>query len=131
MLKMKIVKNEKQNIYGMARAGYIDNLEIYVNTNDGGNIPHFHIRNTKEWNKFHTCIKIETAEYFHHTGKEDILNSKQRKELANFMKSNVQIDRYRNNFTNNYELICFLWDINNSTAMIDDNTVMPDYTKLK
>ena len=63
----------------MARVGDMDSkLAIYIRSNDPGNIPHFHIVDQVTMgDKFHTCIKIETAEYFHHTGKEDILNAVQ------------------------------------------------------
>ena len=84
---MKIVF-ANNNLTEMARIGFTDDMyEIYINTDDPGNIPHFHYRKANEWDKFHTCIKIATAEYFHHTGKEDVLNSKQRKELVKFLSS--------------------------------------------
>ena len=42
-----------------------------------GYIPYFHIKDTiSNGKKFHTCVKIEKPEYFHHTGKERVLNSK-------------------------------------------------------
>ena len=37
-----------KELYEMARAGYIDNLEIFVNTDDSGNIAHFHIRDSND-----------------------------------------------------------------------------------
>ena len=75
-MKLVIVNN---NLTEMARIGFTDDMyEIYINTDDPGNIPHFHYRKANKWSEFHTCIKIASAEYFHHTGKEDVLNSKQR-----------------------------------------------------
>ena len=127
---MKKVIISKENIYGMARVGYINNnLEIYVNTDDGGNIPHFHIRDSNEWDKFHTCIKIESAEYFLHDGKEDKLNSRLRQKLQAFMQSEVKLKKYVH-FENNWQLVCFLGDMNNSSVQISDDAIMPDYTKL-
>ena len=105
----------RTGIYGMARVGYVDSFEVYVNTDDLGSIPHFHFRNSKECDKFHTCIKIESPEYFHHTGKEGILNSSMKKSLQNFMESPVNINKHKDKFSNNCELVCFLWDINNSS----------------
>lgn len=119
-----------QDIEGMSRVGMIEDMEIYVNTDDGGNIPHFHIRDRKDWDKFHTCILITKPWYFLHEGKEDMLNSHQRKELDKFMKSKVSIARYADNFENNWKLICFLWDINNSGVQIPEDATMPDYIKL-
>lgn len=129
MLKYILLKN--QEITGMARVGYSSGLEIYVNTDDAGRIPHFHIRDPKDWKRFHSCIQIESANYFLHNGKEDTLNSNQRKDLMKFMKSSVQISKYKNKFNNNWELICFLWDINNSNRQISEGAEMPDYTMLK
>lgn len=119
-----------ENIYGMSRVGYSGDLEVYVNTDDAGKIPHFHLRDKNEWDKFHTCIKIESAEYFLHEGKEDTLNSGQRKELQKFMTDKVSISRYADKFDNNWQLICFLWDINNSDVTIPEDIEQPDYTKL-
>lgn len=122
---------EKQDIYGMSRVGYVGELEVYVNTNDAGNIPHFHLRDSNNWDKFHTCICIDKAEYFHHNGKEDILNSKQRKELQEFMLSKVSVDKYADKFENNWELVCFLWDMNNSSVNVPEGIKMPNYLELK
>lgn len=127
---MKILKHSYTDITGMARAGFTkDNYEIYVNTDDGGNIPHFHYRLKSDWNKFHTCIRLDSPEYFHHDGKEDVLNSSQKKNLQKFLSSQVTLNRYKGKFENNFELLCFLWDINNSNVQSDD-WALPDYTTL-
>lgn len=127
---MKILKHSYTDITGMARAGFTkDNYEVYVNTEDGGNIPHFHYRLKSDWNKFHTCIRLDSPEYFHHNGKEDVLNSSQKKNLQKFLSSQVTLSRYKGKFENNFELLCFLWDINNSNVQSDD-WALPDYTTL-
>ena len=124
----------QQDIYGMARIGEFKNsgvvYEVYVNTDDGGNIPHFHFRDKKDWDNFHTCIEIEQPRYFHHTGKEDCLNAAQRRSLNKFMSSPVTISKYANKFNNNWELVCFLWDLNNSNVSISEDAEQPDYTLL-
>lgn len=101
-----------QDIYGMARVGKMQHhgtiYEIYVNSDDGGNIPHFHFRDIIDWDAFHTCIEIAQPKYFHHTDKEDILNSKLKRMLNEFMKQEVSIARYKDKFINNWELVCFL-----------------------
>lgn len=45
----------------MARVGYFgDKYEVYINTNDPGNEPHFHVRDIKtQGEDFHTCVKIK------------------------------------------------------------------------
>lgn len=120
----------RQEIVGSARVGYSGDYEIYVNTDDAGKIPHFHIRDRAEWSKFHSCIRLDCAEYFLHAGKEDTLNAAQRKELQQFMEAEVSQIKYKGKFANNWELCCFLWDINNSDVILDDNISMPDYRTL-
>lgn len=115
----------------MARVGFTsDSYEVYVNTDDGGKIPHFHYRLKNDWNKFHTCIKIESPEYFHHTGKESVLNSKQIRSLIRFLNSPVSLSQYSEKFSNNFELIIFLLNINNSDVIVDPETKIPDYYQL-
>lgn len=127
----RVIRSSLQNIEAMARVGFTsDRYEIYVNTNDGGKIPHFHYRDANDWNKFHTCIRIDRPEYFHHDGKSDVLNSKQKRALQKFMKSKVSLNRYKDKFSNNWELICFMWDINNSDIQIDDIIQQPNYINL-
>lgn len=113
----------------MARVGFTDDeYEVYIHTEDTGNIPHFHIWDAEtRGQKFHTCIKIESPEYFHHTGKEDYLNSSMRKELIKFLKSKpTKLKRY----DTNWEVVVDMWNANNSKASVPDDPPMPDYTKL-
>lgn len=126
-----VVRSSLQDIEAMARVGFTsDKYEVYVNTNDGGKIPHFHYRDANDWNRFHTCIRIDRLEYFHHEGETDVLNSKQKRALQRFMKSKVSLNRYKDKFRNNWELICFMWDINNSDVQIDDSIQQPNYVEL-
>ena len=127
---MKQILDGSSEISGMARVGYSGNLEVYVNTNDSGNIPHFHLRDKDDWEKFRSCIQIIRPEYYVHEGMEDVLNSKQRKDLVNFMSDNVSIKKYADKFDNNWQLVCFLWDLNNSDFEIPDDATMPDYNNL-
>ena len=117
---------EDKMLLEMASIGNIDNtLCVVIRMNDTGNIPHFHIMDKSTLGKkFHTCVKIETPEYFHHTGKVDVLNSKQRKSLVEFLKSS-----HRNGTT--WEMLIDLWNINNSTIKVDDNIDMPDYNNIR
>lgn len=121
----------KQDILGMSRVGFANKYEIYVNTNDAGKVPHFHMRDKSNWDEFHTCIRLDRPEYFLHEGKNDILNAGQRKQLDRFMRSNVIISKYKDKFKNNWELACFLWDMNNSDIVISDDATMPDYRLLE
>ena len=118
----------EQVLLEMARIGFTDDgYEIYVHTDDPGNIPHFHYWDRKtKGDSFHTCIKLTKPEYFHHTGKEGILNSKQRKELIKFLKEPSKV---LDNLTN-FETVIAMWNLNNSKNKIPLDTSMPDYTKL-
>lgn len=112
----------------MARVGFIDNnhYEIYVNTNDPGNIPHFHIRDASTRGEiFHTCIRFDANEYFHHTGKEGVLNAHERKCLIKFFNSPTGNKKFNGT---NWELAVYLWNLNNSNIPLDDDIQMPDYT---
>lgn len=72
----------------MAKIGNIRDLVLYVRTNAPGNYPHFHIVDEATLGRlFHCCVRIDRAQYFKHTGKEDTLNSKRRRELIEFLQS--------------------------------------------
>lgn len=124
---INLINEEKYNLTEMARIGFTnDGFEVYVNTDDGGNIPHFHYRTKSTW-KFHSCIKIEKSEYFEHEGKEGKLNSSQRKELIKFLQS---IDKHDKTKTN-WQTLINEWNRNNSNKQVDENLKMPDYNKLR
>ena len=116
----------KQNLTEMARIGFTDDgFEVYVNTDDGGNIPHFHYRTKGTW-EFHSCIKIEKAQYFEHEGKESKLNTKQKKQLVKFLNG---IDKEDNRTY--WETIISEWNRNNSDKKVPKDLKMPNYLNLK
>lgn len=121
------IDQEERYLMEMANIGSIDNkLVVIIRMNDPGNIPHFHIVDKATLGRdFHTCIKIETPEYFHHEGKEDVLNSKQRKNLNDFLKNKNELG------VTNWKYLVTTWNINNSNKSVDKDIVQPDYTKLK
>lgn len=119
--------NTMKNYTEMARVGITDDdYEVYVNTNDSGKIPHFHYRKAKNWNEFHTCIQIQAPNYFHHGNKQDILNSKQKKELIDFLKAKPRNKRYETH----WEYLVSMWNDNNSDIIIDEEILMPNYDLL-
>jgi hypothetical protein len=111
----------------MAQIGNINKtLVIYVRSIDPGNIPHFHIVDkTTLGDKFHTCIKIETSEYFHNTGKVDVLNSKERKQLLDFLNNSNELG------VSNWKYLLLSWNTNNSTKKVNINIQIPDYTNIR
>lgn len=126
-----------QDIEGMSRIGEVSmhgtSFEIYVNTDDAGKIPHFHVRCKDDWSVFHTCVKIEVPEYFLHGSKQDTFNSKERKALQDFMTQPTKKKLFDEdgNRMNNWQYTCMLWDSNNSDVEIDPEVMQPGYTLLK
>ena len=118
--------NNEKKMMEMASIGDIDSeLTIIIRMNDTENIPHFHIVDKVTLgNNFHTCIKIETPEYLHHTGKEDVLNSKQKKTLMKFF---TMSDKWGDNY---WDIVLQEWNRNSSKIEVDRNLSTPDYTKL-
>lgn len=113
----------------MARVGDLTNkLEVYVRSHEGGNKPHFHI-----WDKatqgddFHTCIEILHPKYFHHTGKEDTLNSQMKKELLKFL--NAKPKKLRR-YDTNWEVLIDMWNNGDSNMEVPEDTSIPDYMEL-
>ena len=126
-LYKEINDNLQEPLLEMARIGFTnDSYEVYVNTDDPGDIPHFHYRKKGTW-EGHTCIRLDKPEYFQHGDKQATLNSKQKKELVNFLKSKpLKAKR----FDTNWEYLINEWNANNSNIEIAEDTKMPDYNKL-
>lgn len=124
-----ITKQDEKLMLEMSRVGgFADNLDVYVRSNDPGNIPHFHIVDSSTLgDEFHTCVQLTTNKYFHHTGKEDVLNKKQRKLLVQFLKS-----KYKRYGITNWQRILDEWnDHNNSGMNVPDNQEMPNYLTIE
>jgi hypothetical protein len=138
-MEIYIKGRSQTEIYGMARIGYISKsrvkgkedkaYEIYVNTNDAGNRPHFHFRDTATQGSgkdgFHTCIDILSPTYFHHEGKNDYLDSGLKKSLVRFLKS-----PYVRFNVSTWKYLVGEWNNNNSNMEVDDDVEMPNYLLL-
>ena len=104
------MKENLDMLYEMASVGYFTILEenskqeslkfkVFVCGNEG-EIPHMHIWDDEtDGKKIHTCVYLDKIEYFHHTGKEDILTPKQKKFLVDFLKEECKKNkRYKTNW---------------------------------
>jgi hypothetical protein len=110
----------------MARIGEYIPFIAYVYGREGS-VAHFHLlKGNPDSPSWQTCIKIRTAEYFHHTGKEEILNSGERKEMIDFLN---KPNRYISSVSN-WQYLVAQWSSNNPRWEIDANTPMPDYLLL-
>lgn len=121
-------------LYEMSKVGIIGQYTIFINSDDPGMIPHFHIIDTASYKnkktgpwKFHTCLEIKDAKYFHHKSKhkEDKINKRFAQELINFLSAKKQ-----NSNDTNWTYLINLWNDNNSPVNVDINTSIPDYTIL-
>ena len=91
------MKENLDMLYEMASVGYFTILEenskqeslkfkVFV-CGDEDEISHMHIWDDEtDGKKIHTCVCLDKIEYFHHTGKEEILTPKQKKYLVDFLK---------------------------------------------
>lgn len=124
--------NKDFDIEGIDRIGFIDDgYEVFIVTDDYmlSDAPHFHYRKKEKGKKmkFHTCIRLDKAEYYYHTGNEDILSDTQKQSLMKFLKSSSKNKRYKNNWE---RLICSWNHQNDYKIVVDENLIIPDYTKL-
>lgn len=131
---MKIQKI-KEPLNEMARIGFVPvgttkTVEVYVHTDDSGNVPHFHVRKYGTNNKFEweTCIRYDSPTYFYHGRYVDkIPDKKIIKQLDSMLRSIDPESRNNDTFWNE----CVdEWNRNNSEIKLDKNIEQPDYTKL-
>ena len=113
-------------------------LDILYFMDDDAPIPHFHVVDKQTLGEhFHTCIKIESPEYyhytieqyeyFHHNGQEGKLSDEQCTMLISALNQVVehQFDKW-----SNWKYLLHAWNINNPNHKVDIHTPMPDYKKL-
>ena len=136
---MKSEKLEQETINNLVkfeemavRVGIIEkgNYLIYVNTDDKGNIPHFHVvDDTTRGDIFNSCIQIEKAQYFTHGSHNDKLtNSKDRKALDEFLRQPFAKPKFNGT---NWEYIVMIWNMNNSSTQVNEELEQPNYTTIK
>ncbi len=124
-------EDEVFEIYEMAKICTLDDssIEIFVNSDDGGKIPHFHV-----WKKlggrrheWEVCIKFESAEYFTHGKYKGTVPTKIAKEIDKTLRQKDTKDKYGRT---NWDIAIEEWNRNNSDVTLPDDLVQPDYTKL-
>lgn len=126
----------KHPIVEMARVGYIgkkNDYEVYIHTNDMGNIPHFHLRDSAtQGEDFETCVQLKDNKYFLHGRYVSVMNSSLRNSLANFMESESKVVKGKTN----YEIAVEAWNLNNSSENVellyneDGNVIIPNYREI-
>jgi hypothetical protein len=108
--------------------------ELYVDTDDSGKTPHFHIRNyqsgTSKNYGFLTGIEFRKSAYFHQQSVEDVLNDKEKEALIELLNSVVDRPKFKEAGITMWDMCRLLWDWNNSGNELPEELEMPDYTKL-
>lgn len=130
MNKRNIIIEGLSEINEMARICELPGkIEIFVNTDDGGNVPHFHVwkKLSGRAHKWETCIKFEGSEYFLHGKYKDKVNSKIAEEIDIALRSP---DPDEDNTRTYWQTAVREWNRNNSNRKLPLDLQQPDYTKL-
>ncbi len=129
----RVLKEQSLLLEYYARVGFLDKLEVCVFTDDGGNIPHIHVRDiTTRGHEFETCVRLDTNQYFLHGKHQDTFNNRGCKAINEFMNAPSKNKKYQNN----YEYAVDMWNDNNSNATIEPQfdtngkIIVPDYNQL-
>lgn len=121
-IKVSEYRVEEMAIIGPLQRGY----EVVVFTDDGGNIPYFHVRDIGTHGKeFESCAEIETNRYFLHKPNHAKMPRDVRKMLYEFMCQPSEDGVFKTN----YASTVFEWNRNNSKMKIafDQDADVPDY----
>lgn len=134
------VIEETDMLFEMASVGYFNTFKkngkpespkfkVFVNGGEG-NEPHMHIWDDDTNGKqLHTCVCLTKIEYFHHSGKEDILTQDQKEQLVFFLKDECKKNK---RYKTNWEYALSMWNDNNTDkTQVDETSEVLDYTKLQ
>ena len=122
----EIIREDGQILLEMANIGSFNDFSIYVYGNEGP-IPHFHIiKGNPKSPEWETCIEIKQIKYFHHSNKEGILNSKNKKRLISFLKAKSIHFKDKTN----WQMLVLQWSMNNTNFQIPIDTGIPNYLSL-
>jgi len=122
----EIIREDGQLLLEMANIGSFDGFVLYIYGSEDPK-PHFHlIKGQPKYPNFETCIEINRVKYFHHSGKEGVLNSKEKKHLIDFLnkKNKHFIDK------TNWQMLVVQWSMNNTNFQISPKTKIPNYILL-
>lgn len=97
------------------------NLELWIYSNDPGQIPHMHVHIEGERD---ACIRFDSAEYFVHGFNDNKVSSKVAGWIDSLLRKPYKygIDYWQHAKD--------LWNENNSDVEIPEDMEQPDYTKL-
>ena len=121
-----------EDINEMASVGRLPDdpsIEIFVHSNDGGNIPHFHVwkRKNSGYREWETCLMFQEASYFKHKKFHTDIKTSIAKEIDKFLRSP---DPEFGGAVTNWQTAVAEWNRNNSSMKLVRNIQQPDYSKL-
>ena len=102
-------------------------MEVYVHSNEGENVPHFHVRDYSRSNvhELDICIKFEKAEYFSHGAHQGTLKTKETKELDRMLRT--YSDKYGETY---WQRAVRVWNAHSSGDPLPTDIEQPDYSLL-
>lgn len=111
-------------------SGKAGNCKIFIRTEEGENVPHFHIESMNIKNNkpaFKSAIKIFEANYFLHGQYKSTLNNKQKEVLNNFLN-----EPFKNSNYNKWQIIRNEWfRANNEDMSYGESRIpQPNYNML-
>ena len=115
---------------GWVTVNSVNSVEVYVQTDDKSDTPHFHVRKYGEKGRYEweTCVKYTEAEYFLHGKYRDKLPDKSvAEELNKMLKSANPKDPGRTY----WQTAIVTWNLNNSDIQLPFDLEQPDYTHLQ
>ena len=124
---------ESQELHEMARVCFlppssVKGVEVYVNTDDAGNVPHFHIRKRSGENKYEweSCVMYTEPSYFNHEKHHVKLPGDYPRILNKVLKQKnkkIPTETY-------WQTAINMWNINNSSMDLPFDLKQPDYSRL-
>lgn len=123
--------NMKQREHGdIARIGFFgraSEYEVYVQTDDECQEPHFHVKDI--YTEADTAICLQSNRYYKHPNKENYIFKYNFEELLySFMTEPCRSPRY----ADNYEFTITMWNLNNQSSCswqkdTDGYSIIPNY----
>jgi len=122
----EILRSDGQVLTEMTQIDILLDFAVCVYGSEGP-VAHFHVlKGNSKYPDWETCIEIRHPKYFHHFGKESILNSKQKKDLMTFLSAPHKYFSTKSN----WQVLVIVWSMNNTEHQISPIPEMPDYMLL-
>ena len=103
----------------------IGNCNIFVYSNEGDYVPHFHV--VSKSTNFDCCIQINRAKYFKHGKHKDIFINNSQKKLLNEKLQEIN-KKTGNSYWLDIQELYYFANLNCKEPKV---SIQPDYTKLE